>query len=89
MKAIKYYGVFRGGVATMPIAAFAVKDNAEDYASRHVNMAIRECYMDCGYPCPSCGSLIFAANALPCDECELSNGCIDQPFTDGCRLDSE
>lgn len=84
MKAIKYYGVFRGS-ATMPIAAFAIKGEAEDYAS-HRNASVKECYMDCGYRCSSCGGLTIAApDALPCDNCELSDGCTVQPFTDECE----
>lgn len=57
MKAIKYYGVFRGA-ATMPLAAFAIGPDADAYASRRSKMTVKVCYMDCGLRCECCGSIV-------------------------------
>lgn len=73
MKAIKYYGVFRG-CATAPIAAFAVEAEAQLYASQKRKVTVRPCYMDYGYLCTSCNSLVRVAPDEPaeklCPECE-------------------
>jgi len=61
MNALKYYGVFRGD-AKVPTAAFALKSDAENYKGRRTKMIIKECWMDCGCPCPNCGNLV-ACNA--------------------------
>ena len=83
MDAIKYYGVFRKA-ATMPLAAFAVGPDAEEYAA-HRKVTVKECWMDCSFRCPACGGLVAIPVALPCDDCDLSDGCTLQPFTDECE----
>ena len=83
MNAIKYYGVFRG-IATMPIAAFAVEQDARGYA-RRLRASVKVCYMNCGYRCPECGGMTLVEPTLPCDDCELADGCTLQPFTPECK----
>lgn len=76
MKAIKYYGVFRGS-ATMPLAAFAVGNEAESYAKRRHKMSVKICYMDCSSLCPACGSLITVTSDQSVGGC-VCNGPADK-----------
>lgn len=57
MDVIKHHGIFRGA-ATVPLATFFIRDDAEDYARHQSRVTIKECYMLCGCLCPSCGNLV-------------------------------
>lgn len=71
MPQAKYHGVFRGS-ATEPQAFFYLAYDAQQFANSKDHMSIKPC-------------LVTWKSAVPCDRCELNDGCIEQPFTDGCK----
>lgn len=72
MAQAKYHGVFRGS-ATEPQAFFYLTHDAQQFAKSKDHMSIKPCLVT------------WESAVLPCDKCELNDGCTVQPFTDECK----